>query len=58
MTEPSIAVTGCTGKLGGRVARQLAEKGVPQRLIVRDEKRAPQLAGAEVRVATYQDRDA
>ncbi|AKF86407.1 hypothetical protein MFUL124B02_26300 [Myxococcus fulvus 124B02] len=58
MTEPSIAVTGCTGKLGGRVARQLAGKGVPQRLIVRDEKRAPRLPGAGVHVATYQDRGA
>jgi uncharacterized protein YbjT (DUF2867 family) len=43
-----IAVTGATGGLGGRVARRLAERGVEQRLVVRDPARAPQLAGAEV----------
>ena len=52
-----IAVTGVTGGLGGRVARRLAEGGVGQRLVVRDPGRAPELAGAEVAVASYDDPD-
>jgi NAD(P)H dehydrogenase (quinone) len=44
-----IAVTGATGEVGGRVARRLADRGVSQRLLVRDASRAPALAGAEVR---------
>jgi NAD(P)H dehydrogenase (quinone) len=51
-----IAVTGVTGGLGGRVARRLAERGVGQRLVVRDPGRAPALAGAEVAAAGYDDR--
>ncbi len=47
-----IGVTGATGIVGGRVAALLAERGHPQRLIVRDAARAPQLAGAEVRTAS------
>ena len=43
-----IGVAGATGGLGGRIAAALAERGVEQRLIVRDPARAPQLAGAEV----------
>jgi uncharacterized protein YbjT (DUF2867 family) len=43
-----IAITGATGALGGRVARQLAERDVDQRLLVRDRSRAPELDGAEV----------
>lgn len=51
-----IAVTGSTGALGGRVARRLADRGLAQRLVVRDAARAPELAGAEVAVATgYHD---
>lgn len=50
-----IAVTGVTGGLGGRVARRLAERGVGQRLVVRDPGRAPELAGAEVATASYDD---
>jgi NAD(P)H dehydrogenase (quinone) len=46
-----IAVTGATGELGGRVARRLADRGVEQRLVVRDPSRAPELAGAHVRQA-------
>jgi NAD(P)H dehydrogenase (quinone) len=53
-----IGVTGATGGVGGRVARRLADRGVRQRLVVRDESRAPQLGGAEVRVASgYAARD-
>ena len=54
----SIAVTGATGDLGGRVARELAARGVPPRLIVRDPSRAPHLPGAQVAVAQYQDSEA
>jgi uncharacterized protein YbjT (DUF2867 family) len=43
-----IAVTGSTGALGGRVARLLGERGTDQRLVVRDESRAPSIDGAEV----------
>jgi len=48
MSDGLIAVTGATGEVGGRVARRLAERGVAQRLIVRDTSRAPKLEGAEV----------
>ncbi len=49
-TRPAtpVAVTGATGRLGGRVARRLAAAGVPQRLLVRDTGRAPQLPGSDV----------
>ena len=51
-----IAVTGATGGVGSRVAAHLADRGIAQRLIVRDTARAPQLAGAEVKeVAGYHD---
>jgi NAD(P)H dehydrogenase (quinone) len=54
-----IGVTGATGALGGRVARHLAERGVEQRLIVRDAARAPALPGAEVAEAPdYADTEA
>jgi uncharacterized protein YbjT (DUF2867 family) len=51
----SLAVTGSTGRLGGRVARGLAAAGVPQRLVVRDPARAPELPGCDVVVAAYDD---
>ena len=54
-TEGTIAVTGVTGGLGGRVARRLAERGATQRLVVRDPARAPELAGAEVATGSYND---
>src|SRR5690242_8985194 len=50
-----IVVSGATGRLGGRVARRL---GVELRLLVRDPARAPQVPGAEVAVAAYDDRKA
>jgi uncharacterized protein YbjT (DUF2867 family) len=53
-----VAVTGATGAVGGRVARQLHAAGVPVRLIVRDASRAPQLEGAEVVEAEYRDSSA
>ena len=54
-----IAVTGATGELGGRVARRLADRGVEQRLIVRDAARAPHLDHADVREVPggYADHD-
>lgn len=58
MSEATIAVTGATGRLGARVAHRLAEAGLPQRLVVRDPSRAPELPGAQVRRAAYGDRAA
>lgn len=54
----TIAVTGATGQLGCRVARMLAERGVPQRLVVRDPSRAPELDGADVVAASFEDESA
>jgi NAD(P)H dehydrogenase (quinone) len=50
-----IGVTGSTGQLGGRVARRLAALSQPQRLLVRDITRAPQLPNTEVVQAAYED---
>lgn len=50
-----IAITGATGAVGGRVARQLAD--LSPTLVVRDPTRAPD-TGGEVRVAEYGDRAA
>jgi uncharacterized protein YbjT (DUF2867 family) len=53
----SIALTGATGAVGGRVARLLGP--AVDRLIVRDAARAPRIGGdPEVRTATYADGDA
>lgn len=57
MTDP-IAITGATGQLGGRVARLLADTGLPLRLVVRNPARAPEMPGAEVAQATFADADA
>jgi uncharacterized protein YbjT (DUF2867 family) len=51
-----IAVTGATGHVGGRVARLLAD--LEPRLIVRDPGRAPEIAGATIARASYDDLDA
>lgn len=51
----TIAVTGATGRLGGRVARMLAASGTKQRLVVRNPVRAPRLPTTEVTQATYAD---
>jgi uncharacterized protein YbjT (DUF2867 family) len=50
-----IVVTGATGEIGGRVAARLADRGVAQRLVVRDPSRAPSLPGADVAVASGYD---
>jgi NAD(P)H dehydrogenase (quinone) len=54
---PDLAVTGSTGGLGGMVARQLADVGQAQRLLVRDAGRAPELEGAVPLVFSYADSD-
>jgi NAD(P)H dehydrogenase (quinone) len=54
MDSATVAVTGSTGRLGGRVAALLDAAGVAQRLVVRDPARAPALAGG-VAVAAYDD---
>jgi uncharacterized protein YbjT (DUF2867 family) len=55
MGSEAIAVTGATGKLGGRIARRLADAGIAQRLVVRDPARAPDLPGAKPVPARYGD---
>jgi NAD(P)H dehydrogenase (quinone) len=57
-TVPTLAVTGATGRLGGRVAQRLSAAGAKQRLVVRDRDRAPDLPGSDIAVATYGDADA
>lgn len=52
---PTLAVTGSTGWLGGLVARGLEERGVAQRLLVRDVARAPRMEDATVLQSTYGD---
>jgi NAD(P)H dehydrogenase (quinone) len=52
-----IAVTGATGHVGRLVAEELARRGEPMRLLVRDPARAPELPGAEVVRADYGDPD-
>lgn len=54
---PAIAVTGATGRLGGRVARRLAAAGISQRLLVRDPTRAPQLPKASIARASFGEYD-
>ena len=54
---PTLAVTGSTGGLGGRVARLLAGSGVAQRLLARDVARVPELdGGVPVSFTGYADR--
>jgi NAD(P)H dehydrogenase (quinone) len=53
----TIAVTGATGFIGGRVAETLAEAGRPQRLLVRDLDRAPVLPGAVAFRSSFGDRE-
>ena len=55
---PTLAVTGSTGGLGGRIARRLAASDIEQRLLVRDPSRAPVLDGAvPVAFRDYEDHD-
>lgn len=50
-----IAVTGAAGEVGGRVARLLADRGIPRRLLVRTPERATRLPDAELAHADYVD---
>lgn len=54
----NIAVTGSTGALGSLVAKNLADRSIPQRLLVRDLSHAPQLPLASAREYDYADRTA
>ena len=54
-TNQQVAVTGSTGKLGGRIARRLSEAGVSQRLLARNPDRVPRLAGSTSARADYGD---
>ena len=56
MGGEAIGVTGATGGVGGRVAARLADHGIEQRLLVRDEERAPNLPHADLAVfGGYED---
>jgi uncharacterized protein YbjT (DUF2867 family) len=45
-----ILVTGATGNVGSKVAKQLGERGVPFRAFVRDVTKASQVLGNDVEV--------
>ena len=55
---PDLVLTGATGRLGRRVAERMAARHRPMRLLVRDPARAPDLEGAQVVAAAYEDRPA
>lgn len=57
MSLATLAVTGATGALGDQVARELAGRGVRQRLLARSPERAPALPGADSVRAAYEDRE-
>lgn len=57
-TDVTYAVTGASGRLGGRIARRLAAAGIPQTLLARTPERAPDLPGATVVRGAYDDHDA
>ncbi len=58
VTGPTLALTGVTGALGGRVSALLGEQGVEARLLARDPARvAPVEGGIPVRFTGYADRD-
>ena len=58
VTGPTLALTGVTGALGGRVSALLGEAGTPARLLARDPGRvAPVEGGIPVRFTGYADRD-
>ncbi|MGW0912717.1 SDR family oxidoreductase [Streptomyces sp. NPDC002784] len=55
---PTYAVTGASGRLGGRIARRLAAAKIPQTLLVRTPARAPELPLATAVPGAYDDHDA
>jgi NAD(P)H dehydrogenase (quinone) len=58
MNNPSLAITGSTGHLGGIVARQLSSEGIALRLLSRNPQNAPRLPGAVAVQSSYADDDA
>jgi uncharacterized protein YbjT (DUF2867 family) len=54
----TYAITGATGRLGGRIARRLADAGIEQTLLARTPARAPRLAGATPAPGAYDDHEA
>jgi NAD(P)H dehydrogenase (quinone) len=57
-TDATYAVTGASGRLGGRIARRLADAGISQTLLARTPERAPDLPGATAVPGAYGDHDA
>lgn len=55
MTLPTLAVTGSTGDIGGRVAAHLADVGVAQRLLARTPEKTPALPGAVAVRSSYEN---
>ena len=53
-----IVVTGASGRVGGLVAQELAGRGVPFRAVTRNVERLPDLGGAEIALAGYDEPDA
>jgi uncharacterized protein YbjT (DUF2867 family) len=52
-----IVVTGASGRVGGRVARELARRGLRFRAVTRNVERLPDLGGAEIALAGYDEPD-
>ncbi|MGC4985354.1 SDR family oxidoreductase [Streptomyces sp. DT193] len=57
-TDATYAITGASGRLGGRIARRLAAAGIAQTLLARTPSRAPQLTGAIAVSGAYDDHEA
>ena len=53
-----IVVTGASGRVGGLVAQELTRRGVPFRAVTRNVERLPDLGGAEIALAGYDEPDA
>ena len=53
-----IVVTGASGRVGGLVAQELARRRVPFRAVTRNVERLPDLGGAEIALAGYDEPDA
>ncbi|GGZ63231.1 NAD(P)-dependent oxidoreductase [Streptomyces inusitatus] len=57
--SPAIAVTGASGRIGGRIARRLSTAGLTPRLLGRDPKRLPLIEGSALAPpAAYGDGEA
>ena len=53
-----IVVTGASGRVGGLVAQELARRDIPFRAVTRNVERLPDLGGAEIALAGYDEPDA